>query len=444
MVLLGLGSNRGDRAGHLASALRALRGRGLVTGPLRISRAYASKALLPAGAPADWDRDFLNIAIEAACPHAPEALLEALQLLEGEHGRGAHEPWSPRTLDIDILFWDEFPEYRSERLKLPHPGALKRPFVLKPLVDLRPDWTPPGAARRLRDTVLADELGTRPVPLAVLPAELAGVLNITPDSFSDGGAYESPQAALEQARALVEGGAAMLDLGAESTRPGGRPVTAGEEWARLEPIAARLNDWLRREHPWVRWSIDTRHAATARRALEHGAAIVNDVSGGEDPAMLPLVGEAGCRYVFMHHCGIPVDPAWTLPPEVDAPPWLLEWAREKRGQLLESGLDAENLLFDPGIGFGKSASQSVAILRRLEVFQPLGLPLYLGPSRKSFLKLVTDVPAAGRDLETAALCSTLAASVPRFGQVACLRVHQPDWAARALRTALLLTGDPAA
>lgn len=225
-----------------------------------------------------------------------------------------------------------------------------------------------------------------------------GVLNLTPDSFSDGGRFSDPAQALDEAQALVDAGADLLDVGAESTRPGAEPVTAAEEWARLEPVLTRLAGRVK-----VPISVDTYKSETARRALDAGAAVINDISGLRyDPTLADVLGQSDAAVVLMHTRGRPnhmYEEAryHRVVEEVEAE---LRWSLRRAA---EAGVAAERIIVDPGIGFAKQAAHSLAVLAGLERLAALERPLLVGPSRKSFLKSAgVTAPAAARDWGTAA------------------------------------------
>lgn len=214
-----------------------------------------------------------------------------------------------------------------------------------------------------------------------------GIVNVTPDSFSDGGRFLDPASALAQAARLVGAGAGLLDLGAESTRPGAAPLATEAEWARLEPVLGRL----RTRHPDLPLSVDTRHAEVARRALEAGAAILNDVTGFSDPAMLALARGTGCGLIAMR--SRPAGDGFLMPPydgagEITADRALAELA-EVRDRLLSAGIPGDRLLLDPGFGFGTTFTEDRALWDALpDLPRRLGWPadrFCLGISRKRFL-----------------------------------------------------------
>lgn len=232
-----------------------------------------------------------------------------------------------------------------------------------------------------------------------------GIVNVTPDSFSDGGRYIDPAAAVSHACRLMEEGADLVDLGAESTRPGATPMTAQAEWARLEPVLGELCGVL---HFPV--SVDTYHAETAHRALEAGAVVINDVWGGlADPDILRVAAEAGCTYVWMHNRERPAPDGFAA---------LLEETRVGVERCLNAGIKETQLWIDPGIGFGKTRADNLTVLRRLDEYCRIGYPVLLGSSRKRVVGETLGIPAQER-LEGS--LATVALGV--WAGVSAVRVH---------------------
>jgi len=253
-------------------------------------------------------------------------------------------------------------------------------------------------------------------------AQLWGVLNVTPDSFSDGGRYLALDAALAQGRALVDAGASVIDVGGESTRPGAEPVAPEVERERVLPVVAAL------AAEGIRVSIDTMNAETAAAAVEAGAAIVNDVSGGlADHAMLATVAHLPCDYVVMHWRGPSAvwdqvsDYAW-------APRDVADELRARLAAAQEAGIAADRLWVDPGLGFAKHAAHNWQLLAHLDELRALGARVLVGASRKRFLGalLPEGTPVEERDLLTAVLSALVA------DRVDALRVHDVAASARAL------------
>lgn len=229
-------------------------------------------------------------------------------------------------------------------------------------------------------------IGTRPV--------IMGIVNVTPDSFSDGGRFATRDAALAQARTLVSEGADIVDVGAESTRPGHTPLTAEEEWARLAPLLAALV-----AQAGAPVSIDTYKAETARRALGEGVCLVNDVWGLQrDPLMAPTIAQAGAAVVIMHN-------RETTEPQIDIVADMKRFFARSLEIARRAGVPERHILLDPGIGFGKSREQNYDALRATPELLALGFPLLIGVSRKSIFKGLGDGVLEGR------LVGTLAANL---------------------------------
>jgi dihydropteroate synthase len=253
---------------------------------------------------------------------------------------------------------------------------------------------------------------------------LMGIVNATPDSFSDGGRFLDPGAAIAQALRLAEEGADVVDVGGESTRPGAPPVPADEEIARVVPIVAGL----RARGFALPISIDTTKAAVARAALDAGADLVNDVAGLADPALAAVVARAGVPVVLMHTRGTPADMASrAVYGDVVA-----EVAAELAAALARAeaaGVARERVILDPGLGFAKTAEHNVALLARVTELRALGRPLLVGPSRKSFIGKLTGAEVGDR------LPGTLAAvTACVLAGVELVRVHD----VAATRQAVLL------
>lgn len=244
-----------------------------------------------------------------------------------------------------------------------------------------------------------------------------GVINLTPDSFSDGGQFNSAKQARKEADRQINDGADVLDLGAQSTRPGAEEVGEEEELKRLIPCLQAI----RRDHPDVIISVDTFLAAVATAALEAGADWINDVSGGRrDAGMLPWIADAGCPYVLMHSRGdsASMDTCTNYGSEgvVNA---VRRELRESTERALRQGVKATQLIWDPGLGFAKDNEQNLELIRQLEEFQRDGIPLLLGPSRKRFIGAVLNQPRPkARIWGTAAVCARAQAA-----GVHVLRVH---------------------
>jgi dihydropteroate synthase len=256
-----------------------------------------------------------------------------------------------------------------------------------------------------------------------------GILNVTPDSFYDGGRHADPAAALEHARRLLAEGADLIDIGGESSRPGAVPISADAECRRVIPIVAAL----RRETD-VPITIDTTKAAVAADALTAGADVVNDISAGRfDPAMLPLIAARGATVVLMHMQGTPAT-MQTAPRYDDVVAEVEAFLRERTEAARTAGIAAERIWLDPGIGFGKRREENVALLANLGRLRRLGAPLLVGASRKRFLAGDADDGPDDR-LAASIAVATLAAAAG----AAVVRVHDVAATRRAVALADALT-----
>lgn len=280
----------------------------------------------------------------------------------------------------------------------------------------------PSFAERCPDRAAAWRLRTRTLEFSRLPL-LMGIVNVTPDSFSDGGRCLEPQAAVDHALQLIADGADLIDVGGESTRPYAAVVPPGEELRRTLPVVERL-----RKQTSTPISIDTSKASVALAAIEAGAEIINDVTGlAGDLDMLPLALQTGVGVCAMHMQGTPQtmqdDPRYgDVVADVHA------WLAERRDALFAAGIARDQLCLDPGIGFGKTHEHNLVLMAHCERFQDLGCPLLVGHSRKGFLGKLMGDKEADRDGATAG-----AASAAAVQGVQILRVHN----VRLVREALL-------
>lgn len=447
-VVLGLGSNLGDRLEQLSKAVAGMTSsRTAFLSDARTSEVFESEALLLPDSPSEWNIPFFNIAISGFTGLSPRALLDRIHILENAIGRQKRGRWAPREIDIDILvFGDE--RLQEEDLKIPHPGLEQRPFALWPLAALAPHYRLPlenngsitaleacGAwgfqrsaipcrtwraqheiQREFEALLKATHVPVVTGPLGV--TELVGIVNVTPDSFSDGGKFLDPQLAVRRSQELFHQGASILDIGAESTRPEASPLHPEEEWSRMAPVLEGITCAFNTSSARPTLSVDTRHAEVAKRALALGVNWVNDVTGFLDREMVAAVAQSSCSIVAMHSLGIPPSKDRVLDRGSSAISQLLKWAEARILALSNAGIDRSRIIIDPGLGFGKTPQQSLEIALNAERFLELGVRILIGHSRKSFLGLFTEATPAARDGETALLTALLA----RRG-IHYLRVH---------------------
>ena len=300
-------------------------------------------------------------------------------------------------LGLEVLTGDSWAILSGSRSRL---SALTRPWTVpEPLAELATGIgliLPPEPATRWQ-TARRQLLLDQPV--------LVGILNVTPDSFSDGGRFTGADAALAHAESLLREGATVIDVGGESTRPGRETdVPLEEELSRVVPVI----ETLVRSHPTLLVSIDTVKAGVARVALEAGAAIVNDVSGLRlDPAMARTVASAQAGVILMHSRGSILEIASYEHTDYggDVVGGVLAELRESLDRAAAAGIASEAMVIDPGLGFSKTIDQNLELLDQLAALQVLGRPILVGPSRKRFLGSITGLPLEDRDRATASACA---------------------------------------
>ena len=252
---------------------------------------------------------------------------------------------------------------------------------------------------------------------------IMGVLNVTPDSFSDGGLWLDPEKAVAHAVEMVEQGAAIIDIGGESTRPGAEPVPEEEELRRVLPVIEALHDKVD-----VPLSIDTRKEAVARRAVEAGATIVNDTLG-EEGSVEQVAIETGAALVVMHSRGTPATMR-TLTDYRDVVTDIATFLRRRVDEIESAGHPKDSIVLDPGFGFAKTPEQNLVLLNRFEELSALGYPVLAGTSRKSFLGAILDVPETERIEGTVV---TVAWAVSKGARI--VRVHDVGPIAKAVKVA---------
>ncbi|XXF75260.1 dihydropteroate synthase [Myxococcaceae bacterium GXIMD 01537] len=396
--------------------------------------------LISADAPADLALAFQRMALPTA---AREYLLEKLPaaqvLLTGltpEAGRFLRGLFDASTAPGR----EEYPVWvAGDTRTRPGSGLLtgRREQYERLLATAREDAALAGLASALARVLEAQRV---PAPLTLggrtftfgERTHVMGVVNVTPDSFSDGGRFAAPEAAVAHALKLVEAGVDLLDVGGESTRPGSQPVPAEEELARVLPVVEVL-----RARTSVPISVDTTKAAVAREVLRAGATLINDISGFTFDADLPrVVAEAGGACCLMHLQGTP-ETMQRAPHYEDVVDEVLDFLEAGVERAVVAGLPRERIVVDPGIGFGKTLGHNLFLLRRLADLRVLGLPVLVGTSRKGFLGTLTGGRPAGERL--AATLGSVAA-VAALGGADFVRVHDVAEARDALAVVDALRG----
>ena len=430
-MYIAIGSNLGNRVFNVQSAISRMAEAGVkvnATGFL-----YESPPMYVENQP-----PFLNTCVSASTSLPPQELLVALKKIEQNMGRTSTGQHGPRCIDLDIIFYDD-QIMDLPNVCIPHPRLCERFFVLSPLRDIEPDLfhpvmkqtvsqlygqlatVSPNTCKRVFPAINSEaggliSLGGRSVVM--------GILNVTPDSFSDGGLYVDVNAAVARASEMIAQGADIIDVGGESTRPNATVIEAAEEQQRVMEIIRKIRTGC----PSTPVSIDTYKSATARAAVAAGASIVNDVSGGMiDPDMRPTVAELQVPYICMHSGRVGVHPVTDYgdnQPSVfddESARSPQEIVRIVRSQLagrvkacLAAGIYRWNLVLDPGLGFGKSGDANFAIIANLNSLFAEELkdyPVMIGASRKRFVR---DLANNGKDWvgsEQSAMLGTAAVTV---------------------------------
>lgn len=431
LVYFGLGTNLGDRLKNLQGAVAGLEQAGVCVGA--ISPVYETPPWGMVDQPA-----FLNVCVSGRVKLLPTELLAMVKGLEQSLGRERGERWGPRLIDIDILFYDDV-VLATDGLTIPHPGLAERAFVLAPLQHIAPDLRHPQLGKRVADlwAVLPRDSSLRRYHLPIRWGRrtwVMGIVNVTPDSFSGDGVLGEGglERALAQVVGFVEAGVDVVDIGGESTRPGSVPITAEEEIARVVPLIRAV-----REAMAVPISIDTYRADVAEAGLAAGADWVNDVWGLRmDGRMASVVAEAGCPVVLMHNRSKPknVEQEATLGGRYVGVKYgdligdIKRELQESVDLALAQGVRRENIIVDPGVGFGKTVGQNVRLLDELDRFKTMGYPILLGSSRKSFIGYTLNLPPHERVEGTAA---TVAIGIDRGADI--VRVHDVKEMVRVAR-----------
>lgn len=464
-AVLALGANLGDRARYIEAAVSSL--------DAHPSIRVVDTSFLYETAPMyyiDQPR-FLNGACKISTSLSPHALLDVCQQIERDLGRTKeHVPRNgPRVVDIDIVLYDDEQVTDGERLIIPHARLHERAFVLRPVCDMVPTYVHPVLQRTMASLLplTMDGSMTRVMPVKDRmwhwgqQTRVMGILNATPDSFSDGGQHLDLERALDTARDMVRAGVAILDVGGQSTAPGRVEVSVEEEKARILPlIKAIREDPITQETPI---SIDTYRADVAKCALDAGATIVNDVSGGSrDPQMLVLVAHRHCPFIVMHMRG----DASTMTRLTHYKGGIVNDVRMELQTLVRNalahGVRRWNLILDPGIGFAKNKQDNLLLLRRLpelvdhcaagmlrQCASPedhdttqlhegpcvslAHVPVLLGVSRKRFLGDLIHAPSSDPALRMQASIAACVATMAT-GCVDLIRVHDVAQAMDAVRT----------
>ncbi|KAK6517158.1 trifunctional dihydropteroate synthetase [Arthrobotrys conoides] len=431
-AFIAFGSNLGDKFVLIRDALAELNKRGIRV--IRTSSLYESKPMYVE------DQDlFLNGVCQVQTKLAPMELLRELQAIENHFGRVKLIDKGPRNIDLDILLYGT-QLVKEPDLIIPHASMLEREFVLRPLCDIAPDLPHPQTS-----TTFASHLSSLPgestvYPRVLLspsipslqptsktrPTHIMAIINLTPDSFSDGGMHNTPNVE-ETVSKAVKAGVSIIDLGGMSTRPNAAEISEAEEINRVIPAIKAIRSSSDPAVKKVTISIDTFRASVAREAVNAGADIINDISGGVlDPEMIKTAIELDVPIMLMHMRGTPQ----TMSSQANYPDGVIETVgrelEERLDTALKAGVKRWKIILDPGLGFAKTTEHNLEILRDFAKLRSrkrlVGIPWLIGPSRKKFIGEITGVPdASQRQWGTGA---AVTASVA--GGVDIIRVHDID------------------
>jgi len=380
LIYIGAGTNLGNRAENLRLAAQLLPPAVKI---LRTSSVYETEP---------WgfkdQNSFYNLVWEAETTLPPASLLSYLKKIEKRIGRIPNFRYGPRVIDLDILLYDD-ESIQTDELIIPHPQIPNRQFVLVPLCDLIPEKLHPEFGKTWHQ--LLSELPSAEITAVTekidfsrivfrwgIRTYLMGILNLTPDSFSKDGIYgtsdEMIRKALQKSEALIAAGMDIIDIGAESSRPGFTTITVQMEQERLLPVLKAI----RTHFPSLVLSVDTRNASTAEAAIQIGADWINDIGGAAyDDKMALVCASSHCPIVLMRNK--PLQPTGDTINSVRSE--LLSLVDNAR----KAGIRDEQIIIDPGIGFGTTPEQNLEIINNLQRIREMGFPVLIGPSRKSFI-----------------------------------------------------------
>lgn len=412
---IGLGSNVGDREAYITWSIKEIS----VLEEVRVlkrAQIYESPPLILETKFCEEreDKAYLNTALMIETELAPESLLFEFKKIEKKLGRKERPRWSARVIDIDILAFEK-ENYESDTLSIPHKQAHERNFVLAPLRDLNSNL------KLNEESVLSlNRKVHSPLP------NWMGIINITPDSFSDGGTYIDNLKLREELLKMSKVGVQIVDFGAESTRPGATSLSHEEEWGRLLPALETYRSLNEEVKSMPALSLDTRHFETIKKAIAYGVLYVNDVSGLADHRLLDLVKEHNLNYILMHSLSVPADRNEVFDEGVNVLDELESWLKAKLDTIICKEVDLSKVYFDPGLGFGKTTEQSLSLIKKLEKFYSFHIKILMGHSRKSFIGKFSQEASSERDFESIGLSMNLANR-----GVDILRVHKPDLHIRA-------------
>lgn len=445
-VLVGLGSNLNPLE-NLRRAVEELKLWSHLASHLKnqfklkkISSIYESDAQVLPDSPKNFDQPYLNAAVLIEINNFdPHQFLSDLKNIEKKMGRINEQRWAPREIDLDILYVDGF-QFESDILNIPHKNLIERPFALLPALEIYKDLNFKTQLNIKKPNWCNSWVAEADIPFHTKKSkkyfwpEFVGILNITSDSFSDGGFYLSEDEFKKQALSLINQGADILDVGAESTRPDAVSVLPALEYERLNQALNWLKELKEKSDLKLnlKISIDSRNSDVISKILDkHEIHFINDVTGFKNPQMQNILknkNHKNIKAVVMHSITIPPNQQEVLNINESPCQQLITWWKIKLEKFEKNNISTNNLIFDPGIGFGKTPEQNSYILNHLEEFCEIKNKIYLGFSRKSYLNQFTNAQANKRDVATAVQTSKINSLYCQY-----LRTHDIEPQKTALR-----------
>ncbi len=413
MVVISLGTNLGNRLDNLNKAVSLMKHRCLSN--LEESIILETEAIVPDNAPSDWNKPYLNMIIKGETTLSPRELLSQLKSIEREIGRPEfYDRWSPRIIDLDILFYNNI-TIKEPDLIIPHLEIKNRPFFihLLKLMGINLNYSIQDAENSF-------------IKSYILHPQLVGIINITEDSFSDGGKYYNTDEILSQINHLNEAGASIIELGAQSTKNGAIIQSLDVELSKLEEVLNQALPIINKNK--IKISIDTFRPEIALKLIQkYPIYLINDVKGSFDDNSLKEILKSQCHFCCTHSLSAPVDKNQVIPIDADPILYVKKWGEKFINRIESLGFSSEQLILDPGIGFGKNSYQSIYIMRNIDKLKQLNCKIMVGHSRKSYIRsFVVKNNAADRDIETVAISQVLANNID------FLRVHNIEAHMRAL------------
>lgn len=362
MVVLGLGTNVGERLAHLRRALALLKGHPKIT-VNHVSPVYESKAQLPAHTPSSWNLPYFNVAVTCKTDLSPYRLLDELQQIEQLMGSKKYGTWSPRNIDIDILMWGDI-KVESAQLNIPHKHLYDRPFMLWPLLDLYSTWDYPHKLVEQWGSRFDGKapFGTFQLPYRIEGSRMIGVINTT--------AHASLEDAVVQAKYLFNNGAEVL------------AITPEQKWQDLEVLLEQLNVFWKGKEYGPELCIDVSCPEVAARAVKAGVHWINDIAGFRDSQMIAEVRDTNVKLLCMQRLPIAQDP-------IDS---IVEWGQADIKRLVKQGINKKQIILDPGIGIAKTYEQNLVLIKRCAELKRVGVPISFGIDSTAAQQYEVEIP----------------------------------------------------